>query len=184
MPRNQFSLAKFWRVLVSRIESKRNWKTVYVRDKKWTSLITGIFKDIGGDLGFTSYKEYFRLDMGYFTESSDHKYDWRLDVAIEHENSDRTWMDEVCKLAHIAVPWKIIMLYNNFNRSEDRLTQQLEKAVEIIRTRGCQKGKWLFIVGPTTGSRTHPFRTFTYNSEEKNARLLRVKFEPELNPKP
>jgi hypothetical protein len=29
-------------------------------------------------------------------------YLWDLEVAIEHENNDKLWMDEVIKLSHIA----------------------------------------------------------------------------------
>lgn len=105
-----------------------NWtKTM----KEW---ITEIIKILNPD-SETSF-EYYRIDViGWTQLKNTSKYDylknkcdiagmnfhlWNLEFAIEHENEHEKWIDEVCKLAYIKCPLRIIISYGTEN-AEDKI---------------------------------------------------------------
>jgi hypothetical protein len=75
-----------------------------------------IGKNHTGGAGLETSKEYYRIDLTGWRQLREkikadipgggsydfQPYLWDLEVAIEHENNDKLWMDEVIKLSHIA----------------------------------------------------------------------------------
>ena len=71
-----FSVESFWQKLVEGIEKERDWRRMYVGPQlRWTDFIINILKKIGTDLGFEVAKEYFGIDVGYFTVDSKDRFD-------------------------------------------------------------------------------------------------------------
>ena len=75
------------------------------------------------DAGMTAQHEYFRIDtVGWITryqemEQEAHELElsahlWDLEIAVEHENSEQDWTDEVIKLIHVKCPLKVVISYN------------------------------------------------------------------------
>lgn len=73
-------------------------------------------------------KEYYKIDMiGWKQHNEEIKsacekinfkpYCWSLEVAVEHENGRKEWLDEVCKLSFIKCPLRVVIGYgiDNFN---------------------------------------------------------------------
>ena len=46
---------------------------------------------------------------------------WDLQAAVEHENNPKAWLDEVCKLAYIRCPLRIVIGYGTEN-AENKLS--------------------------------------------------------------
>lgn len=75
-------------------------------------------------------KEYYRIDLIGWTQRKDElvrtgKYKqaknfnshmWDLNIAIEHENSSKDWLDEVVKLLYINCPRRLVIGYVNYNK--------------------------------------------------------------------
>lgn len=86
-------------------------------------------------------KEYYKIDIIGWTQYSEseelkdifeknkiegkfNKHFWSLDIAIEHENSNKDWMDEVIKLCYINCPLRIVISYvdrKNGDYEDDKL---------------------------------------------------------------
>lgn len=69
--------------------------------------------------GYKVQHEYYRVDTigwdgpGYDGESYGlGKYTWDLLAAVEHENDETAWMDELMKLMHLRCPLKVVISYN------------------------------------------------------------------------
>ncbi len=75
-------------------------------------------------------KEYYRIDLIGWTQRKDKLKDsekfeqaknfnlhmWDLNIAIEHENSSKDWLDEVVKLLYINCPRRLVIGYVNYNK--------------------------------------------------------------------
>lgn len=170
----------FWKNLVEEIQKDKKWGSYLVsKDTVWTNYILPVLWRIGRNFGFTENeisKEYFRSDVCYFTLNPNDRLDWNVEAVIEHENNSKTWMDEVCKLAHIAAQRKVLITYYNYLGAEESLESMLEKAVERIRSRKykTRPQNWIFIIGPTLADISHSFRVFEYDAErDEEARELK-----------
>lgn len=97
----------------------RKAKNTYVHDKAFTRFITGQINEIIRSQKYTEQNEYYRIDaIGYtnlWHELPESKlldaHLWDLEVAVEHENSSKDWLDEVIKLAHICCPLRVVIGY-------------------------------------------------------------------------
>lgn len=70
--------------------------------------------------------EYFRIDIISYTQRKEEAkaieynyneeyylkpYLWDLEIAFEHENKNREWLDEIVKLSHIRCPLRVVVGY-------------------------------------------------------------------------
>ncbi|MEG0017017.1 MAG: hypothetical protein RR747_10655, partial [Gordonibacter sp.] len=103
-------------------------KDACIRDyndgRAFTKAIILLVKDVlkpKGSEGIGLSCEYYRIDVTSWKDRAAEirhdapknftPYFWDLEVAVEHENYDRHWMDEVIKLAHINCPLRVVIGY-------------------------------------------------------------------------
>ena len=101
------------------IEKKVEAIAAYCSNKKFTTFVMNEIEDIIKAHDFMIQKEYFRIDAIGWSPRADLIEDtedvhlshhlWDLEVAVEHENDQRDWMDEVVKLAHIVCPLRVVI---------------------------------------------------------------------------
>ena len=133
-------------------------------------------------------KEYFRIDLVAYTDRKNelsappskttkksfnfNKHLWDLRVAVEHENADTSWMDEVIKLAHIACPLRVVIGY--LPKEEDKCAY-----LEYVHNALCnldaydnvQRGELLIILGDTRCESENEFCTYFPYIYKKNGFL-------------
>ncbi len=116
-------------------------------------------------------KEDYRVDVaGFYTAYSRNKKkprqerqsEWTLEIALEHENSNKSWDEELCKLCYLCANLKVIISYYKHDIKKllnERLRKLGKKKIFIY-----PKSKWLFVFGPS-GKKNYgkPFRTFCIN---------------------
>lgn len=90
-------------------------------------LIAGIVREYCGD---NVTHEYFRIDtVGWKSKAEDELMQraskfglsyhlWDLQIAVEHENSEKGWLDEVVKLMHIRCPLKVVIGYTEHDQRD------------------------------------------------------------------
>ncbi len=179
MSERHITAESFWKHFVAEIQKDNQWSSYLVsRDLVWSDYILPVLGRVGKDLGFKEEeisREYFRVDMCYLSINANDPSDWNLEAAIEHENG-RTWMDEVCRLTHIAAQKKILIAYYDYLHAEERLEDLIQKAIERIQSRKykTRPQSWIFIFGPTLTDISHSFRVFEYHAErDDEARELK-----------
>jgi hypothetical protein len=137
-------------------------KEIYNSRTEWTSFIISALKDIvSNTFHLETEKEYFRIDVIGYHCSSPKKIDWKkmnrhcwdLDIAIEHENDYKDWIDEIVKLAHIKCRLKVVIGYvKSKDHSEDKnLLGICSKVLEELSYGNLKlqspEEKWLVILG-------------------------------------
>ncbi len=145
---------------------------IYKKDAEFTPVVTKIIEKIIQEAGYTSQREYFRIDVvGWVSRYKDMEADardkklkvdahvWDLKIAVEHENSKSDWSDEVMKLIHVKCPLKVIIGYSYSNeRGEierkkldfvakwmqeiDALNKGTDEQYLIILGNGCNRKGW------------------------------------------
>lgn len=129
LTKEQKELAKtFYEKFSSIIEKNRvAGQKAWPHDKDFTDFIIPKIKETITACGeYETQKEYFRIDaIGWeqkrgktgvdFPEEKDNykfqEYAWNLKIAVEHENNDKLWMDEIIKLAHIFCDLRVVIGY-------------------------------------------------------------------------
>lgn len=134
-------------------------RAAYCDNTAYTTFITGKINDI---LAKEKQKqnEYFRIDAIQWTPKAHlidfpkdinlNKHLWDLEVAVEHENNPKDWMDEVVKLAHIACPLRVVIGYMpRDKRSEDqRYLDHISRWLQELQCRdNMLRGEYLIILG-------------------------------------
>lgn len=77
----------------------------------WTSMVLGIFDEIGRSQGFIPSKEYLRLDQTWEIRHNDISL---IALALEHENTDKVeeiLNDELQKLLDVKAFLKVLVFY-------------------------------------------------------------------------
>lgn len=133
-------------VFAKQFVDKANYvdKTLYSRNKKWTEnttkwiekILTGTeITNILGKKAETS-REYYRIDITSWIQREDEldtkniglsPHLWDLEAAVEHENNSKEWLDEVCKLAYIRCPLRVVIGYGT-----DNLNEKIKIAKKIL----------------------------------------------------
>ena len=108
--------------------------------------------------GLHPQNEYFRIDsMGYKSrwreleeKSGFNRHLWDLEIAVEHENDCKDWLDEVIKLAHICCPLRVVIGYVPMDK-RDRDRELLDYASEALKNLNCRNnvlsGEFMVILG-------------------------------------
>jgi len=102
-----FELFKLFQETFSKATLPDSWQV----SEPWTSTVLGVFGQIGRNLGYTSRKEYLRLDQTWEIRHPDISI---IVLALECENTDRVediLDDELQKLLDIKALLKILIFY-------------------------------------------------------------------------
>ena len=137
----------------------------YVNNKDFTYYITEKLKDLlKSDENYDVSTEYYRIDVSSWEQLRDknelnpddeHKlstYLWNFEVAVEHENDDKAWMDEIVKLLHIICPLRVVICYLPM-KQRDKDLYYLNKIYEKIKTlyafenNNFDKNEFIVIIG-------------------------------------
>ena len=145
-----------------RAEAERAWKY----NKDYTEFIIGMMEEMLCGAGFKTSKEYYRIDLTGWSQlrhkiesdaPKNENYDfqsylWDLDVAIEHENNDKLWMDEVIKLSHIACELRIVIGYVPVELKDEHIKylDYVSNAINNnLKARDNMNNDFLIILGDT-----------------------------------
>ena len=85
-------------------------------------------------------KEYYRIDVTSWIQQKEQietecnsvemiPHLWQLKTAVEHENKVKDWLDEVCKLAFIRCPLRIVIGYG---------IENADSKIEIVKKILCE----------------------------------------------
>ena len=139
--------------------------------------------------GMKTEREYFRIDLvGYKKRESAEtlyhnlqKYSWDLEVAVEHENDYRLWVDEVVKLAHIVCPLRVVIGYLPKNSEKYPHEVVLKKVVENLKEvkaweSSSKTGDFMIIIGDckvSSESERCVYSPYLYNYDTETFELLK-----------
>lgn len=159
----------------------------YAHNTAFTSFAIQRINDIIREKGYTSQNEYYRIDaMGYTNRweameksSALSPHLWDLEIAVEHENSSKDWLDEVVKLAHICCPLRVVIGYVPRSQRERGDETRLAYAADALGQLKCRdnlrSGEFMVILG-NSGTAGNEERFFNYKAYVLNPETLR--FEP------
>ena len=189
----------FWKSFKQQIEVNRNdLITVWsARSKKGEGenpftkeikkVITQAINNAEGMVGLNEYhtqKEYYRIDLIGWEQKKDsncydinndlgyqlNKHAWNFDIAVEHENDEKDWSDEVVKLAYIFCGLRVVIGYFPYmkNKNEKWELQQkyLDAVVGTIEQLNCfenmKHGEFMIILGDVGGKKEDKFEELIY----------------------
>lgn len=102
-----------------------------------------------------------RIDVSYYDNGCDGWSEWALEAAIEVENDDGIWTEEVSKLLMLNSGLKVLIAYENDPATPLAI---LEAFPAIYRSRKYNNAaNWLFIFGPRTLPATHDFSAYSFD---------------------
>lgn len=152
---NRISAEKFWIIFAKALKDKlkkHDRNKLYGSNKKWTKFVINLLEEIG----YTEFKcesvvpEYFRkIDVCYFDKSGkDDWTKWAMEVAIEHENDGKTWMNECNKLMLISCGLKVVFL--EYKKSKKEIIKIKADFKEKYKSRKyhIEDEAWLFVFFP------------------------------------
>lgn len=165
---------------------RKHWDC-YSDNKTFTDVINRrVIPKIIENANLIPEQEYYRIDVtGYQKEEiqkmEDTKlnfYRWDLEIAVEHENNDADWLNELVKLLHVRCPLKVIISYNRYDNRDEGGQSDLNKlkcAAECMKATRCfaksedSSEEYLIILG-NCGGKDHyasfDYRGYLYNYEE------------------
>lgn len=151
---------------------------VYHDNKQWTSCVTKIIKEIIKKYSLTPQTEYFRVDVtGWISHWEDIKEEaqavklnphlWDLEIAVEHENDNSDWTDELVKLVHIKCPLKVIIGYTPCDmryKELERLQFAGKLLYKVKAFNRCPNEEYLIILGNSAPkeSKNHDYSNYDY----------------------
>ena len=123
----------------------------------FTTFIIGRINEIIESMGYSSQNEYLRIDAIGYTKKENlesraglNVHLWDLQIAVEHENDSKDWLDEVVKLSHICCPLRVVIGYAPAE-SRNKDGERLEYASNILRQLRCKDnlkhGEFMVILG-------------------------------------
>ena len=168
---------RFYDELQSKFKAKmEESESQYTNSTSWTNAIKPIIEEILTDLDKSTNvgeievnREYYRIDyIGWkqrkkelsTRETGLKPYLWELLFAVEHENDSRDWLDEVCKLAFIRCPLRVVIGYDTSNAAT-----KFEVAKDILAKTKAFTGEdqeFLIILGPSEKEYNAGEREFIY----------------------
>ena len=120
----------FFQMLVA--ECREVSGKVYCDDREWTKFMKQCVENVISGLkkGIHVQYEYYRIDCIGWTQRKDEinaqceavhmrPHLWELDAAVEYENNGDCWLDEVCKLAYIRCPLRVVISYGLENAKDN-----------------------------------------------------------------
>lgn len=130
----------------------------YPNNTEFTHFIIDRINGMIEKSGNIAQNEYFRIDsMGYRSRYKELEkanglkpHLWDMEIAVEHENDDTDWLDEVIKLAHICCPLRVVIGYVPADQRNEDPTL-LDYAAKALKRLKCAdnvtKGEFMIILG-------------------------------------
>lgn len=159
-PKDYFNNQKCTEMMLSELKSNSPQDLgsahIYITD----CVIGKTIKDVFGDEILID-REYYKIDMIGWKQNKTKieskceelnlkPYCWSLEVAVEHENDSKEWLDEVCKLSFIKCPLRVVIGYGYDN--EDVFKDKINIVKQILEYNNAfsdEKQEFLIILGKT-----------------------------------
>ena len=179
--------AKYFFTEFTKIKDDPEAKESYPSNKSFTSFVIPKINEILDNSIEQQLKnvqnEYYRIDAIKWAKCKNdndrschlRNHLWDLQVAVEHENDSRDWMDEVTKLAHICCDLRVVIGYlphekrkiDEKDKNEDEDIKCLDYIVNALQKLACydnmKRGEFLIIIGSSdTGGEKHQDKFFHY----------------------
>lgn len=173
-------------------ESNTEWTKLMLGDKhkrdtpgaktnsENNGILSQVLKEI--DTNTETEKEYYRIDLIGWKDNAckgtlqDHIRKsaaksmacslWNLEVAVEHENNGNLWLDEVCKLAYIRCPLRVVISYQK-TQCQQATEEKIELAKYILKETNAftnETEEFLIILG----SGSTKFKGYVIKKEGEN----------------
>ena len=136
----------FWEKFQEIFKEDKEGKAIkyWLSSKAYTQFILEAIESFLEGQSFETSREYYRIDLiawtqlkhrGYLLKDRDFEnYLWDLEVAVEHENNDKSWMDEVVKLMHINCPLRIVIGYLPLEENKQIYISALNTEIKKVKT--------------------------------------------------
>ena len=120
-------------------------------------------------------EQYKLFDNTAFEDKQFENYLWDLEVAVEHENSSVSWMDEVVKLLHINCPLRVVIGYLPITQKDkhqtylDAITEQI-LTTKAVNNCSLKNGEFMIIIGDSKckdESQYCQYKAYIYNLVKK-----------------
>ncbi len=123
------------------------FKEAWKNRECFTKLVMPYIAKILSDRGYANEHqyEYYKIDVIGWKDRKNElpnmvkpnnyslkEHFWHLGVAVEHENDQYDWTDELVKLLYINCPLRIVIGYYPENLSPNELEQTLDYAANIV----------------------------------------------------
>ena len=123
---------------------RKDWNS---REKFTKTIISFIENILPNNKEYYRQREYYRIDLvGWKNQKNEleksnikpnttytlNEHFWSLDIAIEHENDQFDWTDELIKLLYVNCPLRIVIGYYPENLSEESKKETLDYASKIV----------------------------------------------------
>ncbi len=166
---------EFSKIFAKDSEDLQEAITIYQNNTKFTKFIIERINKIIKTKNNDYCNEYFRIDaMGYKSHYTDLKkisnfnqHLWDLEIAVEHENDKKDWLDEVIKLAHICCPLRVVIGYVSIKNGRDDATV-LNIASTALQKLKCienvKNGEFLVILGNADTEKGDIEKYFNYEA--------------------
>ena len=157
----------------------------YIDNTAFTAFVIDEINGIIQKMNYQPQNEYFRIDSSGYTKrweelekiSGLNPHLWDLNIAVEHENDAKDWLDEVIKLAHVCCPLRVVIGYVPMEkRSKEQIL--LDYAANALKQLKCAdnitNGEFMIILG-NSNTKGNVENYFNYQAYVLNAETF--KFE-------
>jgi len=125
----------------------------------WTAYLIDFLARLAPQFSCVSEPQYRQIDVPYFDRTGHDWSEWAMEAAIEVENRDRIWVEEISKLLLLNAGLKVLIAYEN-----DPTTPRETHFPAIYRSRKYNNtAGWLFIFGPRILPATHDFSAYKFD---------------------
>ncbi len=173
---SKWFFSEFSKIFSTANASRQQAISEYNNNPSFTTFIISEINKIIKSQNYQSQNEYYRIDaMGYTSrqkelpKQSDIKLNqhlWDLEIAVEHENDHRDWLDEVIKLAHICCPLRVVIGYMpmNLRNNDIEYLDHAAKALQMLKCRdNLLSGEFMVILG-NSNTKGNPEYYFNYKA--------------------
>ena len=178
---------KFQEIFKDGTETKNEALSLWYTAKDYTDFILRNIHTFLEKADLETSREYYRIDLTGWKQLRKSKNDkilidnfekhlWDLEVAVEHENSSVSWMDEVVKLLHINCPLRVVIGYLPIAQKEKHKTY-LDVIIEQVLTTkavgercSLKNGEFMIIIGDSrceNESQYCQYKAYVYNPVKK-----------------
>lgn len=164
----------------------KEYKSSYHNNTQWTKIVLGkggIVNQIFQKHELEFSKEYYRIDaIGWKKDDDKEDYKifkaeceqvklkavmWSLEVAVEHENSDTNWLEEICKLAYINCPLRVVIGYSMNKNNNDERAETVKKKLQ--NKHAINAGQEYLLMLGTAGKNSEPeYKSYLFKLNENN----------------